>query len=112
MSLQITSDNIEITPSMTELAKKKAARLLAKLKDVPDELKNIRLVLNKAPNDFFDVKAEVLVGGTKFFGESSDFTLETALIVALEDVQRQYIKEKSKRENWDKQRDLKRFSTE
>ena len=58
MSLQITSDNIEITPSMTELAKKKAARLLAKLKDVPDELKNIRLVLNKAPNDFFDVKAD------------------------------------------------------
>ena len=112
MSLQITSDNIEITPSMTELAEKKVAKLLSKLKDVPKELQNIRLVLNKAPNDLFDVKAEVLVGGMKYFGESNDFSLETALIIALGDVQRQYIKEKSKRENWDKQRDLKRFSTE
>ena len=109
MPYQVTSDNIEISPSMISLAEGKLARLEHLLKDIPDDLKSIRVVLNSGPNETFIARVEASLRGRVYYGEGSGFTLENALIQAVENVDRQYVKEKSKKESedWKAGRELK-----
>lgn len=95
MSSQITSDNLEITPSMQELANSKLAKLDAHISVTHEDSKFYRIVLNKSSEvDRFEVKLEVKVDGDVYFAEQTDFSLETALIKAVDEVDRQYLKNK------------------
>lgn len=108
MKYQITSDNIEISDSMVALAKQKLSKLEPKLAGAPEELKSVRAVLNSAPLEKFEVKLELTLGKKKFFAEEIDFALETALIAATEDLDRQLEKLRTSDERgWEAQRELK-----
>ena len=113
MPKQIQSDNMDLTPSMKVLAEQKLIPLEAHLGDRESAEAEIRVVMNKAhEQDRFQSKVELLVGGKAFFGDSVDFSLETALIKAVDEVDKQYIKEKekSKDRNWEESRQAKRLS--
>lgn len=115
LNLQITSDNIEVTPSMKVLAESKLEKVIVRLKDINEDLISIRTVLNKGEAvDTFDAKVEVTVKGKKYFANSTAFTVETALINSVEDVLRQYNKDKSKSESdsWQKSREMKVYQDE
>lgn len=111
MSLQITSDNIDLSPSMTELAKSKIAKLEHHLREASPKLVNIRVVMNTGKNNTFITKVEMVVEGRKFYSEEERFTLESSLVETIDEVDRQYTKYKSKMdsENWESNRELKRF---
>ena len=74
MNYQITSDNIEISPSMEALAKEKFERLEKRTKDEPEETKHARIVLNSAPENMFMVKAKFHVGAKLRFYVISTLT--------------------------------------
>ena len=115
MPLQVTSDNIEVTPSMKVLAESKVSKLLNKLKDTPDDLVDVRVVLNKGDGEgTFDAKVELSVNGKMIVGFDTDFTLESSLIKAVNDALRQYKKIKLKRieEEWEGRRKLKKMVVE
>uniref|UniRef100_A0A7C4XHW4 Ribosome-associated translation inhibitor RaiA n=1 Tax=candidate division WWE3 bacterium TaxID=2053526 RepID=A0A7C4XHW4_UNCKA len=113
INLQITSDNIEVTQSMKALAESKLEKVVQRLKDVPEDLISIRVVLNKGEaEETFESKVEITVGGKVYFANNSAFSMESALVDAIEDILRQYNKVKSKNEseNWQKGRELKVYS--
>lgn len=115
MPKQIQSDNIEITPSMRVLAEQKLTVLESHLGDKELELAEIRVVMNKAhEQNMFLSKVEMSLYGKVFFGDCTDFSLETSLIKAVEGVDKQYLKEKekSKDKNWEESRQAKRISEE
>ena len=115
MPLQVTSDNIEVTPSMKVLAESKVSKLLNKLKDTPDDLVDVRVVLNKGDGEgTSDAKVELSVNGKMIVGVDTDFTLESSLIKAVNDALRQYKKIKLKRieEEWEGRRKLKKMVVE
>jgi ribosome-associated translation inhibitor RaiA len=95
MIYQITSDNVEITPSMETLAKQKFERLENKMRDFPEDTKHARIVLNTAPEEKFLVKAQVKVGGREYFSDETDFSLESALIRTVEELFQMMEKEKT-----------------
>lgn len=110
MNIQITSDNIEITPSMKVLAEEKTEKIIARLKDHPEDLISLRVVLNKGEAaDTFDAKVETNIAGTSYFASSTAFNLESALIDSVADVLRQFDRDKSKTEStdWQERRNMK-----
>lgn len=110
MPLQVTSDNMEVTPSMKVLAEDKISKILNKLSDTPEDLIGVRVVLNKGDGEgTFDTKVELAIGGKMIVGEDTDFTLETSIIRAVDDTLRQYKKMKTKRteEEWKGRRKIK-----
>lgn len=112
MNVQITSDNIDISPSMQELAHSKLEKLKGHFADTNKELVSFRVVMNKGEEeDSFNAKIEMNLGKMQFIGDSTGYSLETALISAVEEVERQYVKEKSKRDSdgWEEAREMKRF---
>ena len=114
MQKQITSDNLDVTSSMVFLAEQKLEKLIPHFTSFNQDSIKIRVVLNKAPNEKFETKVELVVDGSTFFADSTEFLLETALINAIETVERQFIKQRDKTtvENWDKAREVKRFDVE
>jgi len=114
MHYQITSDNIEMSPSMEALAKDKIQVLDNKLKLIPHEEKSVRVVLNKAPDDQFEVKIRIAVRGKEYFAEDIDFKLETALIDAIQILARKLKKDKIDfiSADWKEARDVKRYGAE
>ena len=112
MPTQIQSDNMELTSSMKVLAEQKLAPLLGHIKQRSLEEANIRVVMNKAQEpDKLLAKVEATVEGNAYFGCEEDYTMESALIRAIDEVDKQYLKdkEKAKERDWEKNRDLKRF---
>jgi ribosome-associated translation inhibitor RaiA len=100
---------------MKVLANDKMSRLLRRMKDLPEDLKDIRVVLNKGQaEDTFDAKIIISVGGINIFAEESDYSLESALIGAADDAERQFEKEKGKMEStdWEKRRRMKVYQFE
>lgn len=95
---------------MVTLTKEKLARVESKLSHIEEDLKTIRVVLNKAPNETFEAKIEITISGKKYVADEVDYTLETAIILATEEIERQLEKFRGIIEkNWEKQRELKRF---
>ena len=86
MQYQITSDNMEITPSMEALAKQKFARIEHRFKDVDDGSKSARIVLNSAPGGMFTVKGLIVVKGKEYFSDETDYNLESALVKTVEEI--------------------------
>lgn len=109
MRYQVTSDNIELSPSMTELAKAKAAKIEARIKNVPEDLKSIRIVLNKSPLEKFSVKIEATIQGKAYFTDETSYTLENALVEAVEEIDRMLKKDQNNTSEWKKTRDNKRL---
>lgn len=112
MSIQITSDNIELSPSMHELANQKLAKLQDHIPDYVAENTSYRVVMNSAPDQQFTVKIEATIKGKHFFSDETHPVLESAIIKAIEELDRQVQKEvkKDRTDDWEKQRELKRFS--
>lgn len=112
MQVQVTSDNLELTPSMQELANSKITKLSSRFEDTPEDLVSIRVVLNKSGADgMFKTKIDMDVGKLDVFSESADYSLETSLIEAVNELIRQYDKviEKRNEKDWQEQREAKRF---
>jgi ribosome-associated translation inhibitor RaiA len=115
MPIQILSDNIEMTPSMKVLAEQKLETLLSHAKGKNREEANVRVVMNKAQEQGkMLVKVEAAIDGKSYFGDEEDFTLESALIRAVDEVDKQYLKDKEKSRNRDYEinRELKRYIEE
>ena len=110
MPLQVTSDNLEITPSMKALAEQKVSKILEKLVDYPEDMIDMRVVMNSGSAEgTFDAKVSFKSNGKTIVGEDFEYSLESALIKAVDDSLRQYQKEKEKKESeaWQEKRDMK-----
>ncbi len=112
MIYQISSNNIDISPSMQELAKQKFAKIEHYFTYVPEDLAKVKIVMNKGQEvDTFEVTVDLSLGKANYFGKGKDFTLESTLIAAVEDVKEQYLKDKAKADtkDWEDAREAKRF---
>lgn len=111
MNYQITSDNIEMSPSMVSLAHEKLKKVEDRLANVSEDLKSFRIVMNSAKDDQFSVKIHALVQGKEYFSEETGYTLEHAMIDAVADIERVLQKDKviSTEEEWKQTREAKHF---
>lgn len=111
MQYQITSDNIEMSPSMKSLAEIKLKKLENKLTHVAEDLKSARVVMNSDKDDQFLVKMLVTVKGKEYFAEEKGYTLEYALVETIDLIERELEKDKiiSTSEDWKDAREAKRF---
>ena len=109
MQYQITSDNIEISDSMKTLAMEKFEKVESRLTEKEKEEALVRMVLNTSgADDEFRVKVNLSYGGKEYFGTDTDFKLESALIHAIEEVERMRKKDDiSYQEDWNEQREFK-----
>ncbi|MBP8960961.1 ribosome-associated translation inhibitor RaiA [Patescibacteria group bacterium] len=109
MQYQISSDNIELTKSMQNLAEDKVSKLKRFFAHFPQDEVTARIVLNKASQeDAFKAKIELVAKGKSYFAQEKEFLLETAIIRAVEEIERQLEKDRDAPErNWEKQRELK-----
>jgi len=97
---------------MKVLAEQKLAPLLAHIESKSRDEASLRVVMNKSDDhDRLLVKVEATIEGKMYFGNETDFSLESALIKAITEVDKQYLKdkEKTKERDYEKNRDLKRF---
>lgn len=110
MIYQITSDNLELSESMKELAETKISKLEKFFPNTDDDLVTARIVMNKsAEEDAFKAKLELEVAGKLYFGEERDYSLESALVEAIGEVERQIEKSRSENEKeWEKRREMKK----
>ena len=110
MNYQITSDNIQVSPSMENLAKEKMKKIETKLTNVYDEMKSFRIVMNSLPDQQFQVKIHSMVHGKEYFAEESGFTLEHALIAATSRLEKTLDKNKAffSSKEWKAAREAKR----
>lgn len=112
MKYQITSDNMQVTDSMRELAIEKLSKIDNRFMDIPEESKSARIVMNTAPVEQFEVRIELDLDGEHFFTDETNFTLETALVLAVEELDRQIEKSKFGTKDWEDRREAKRFQPE
>ena len=106
---------MELTPSMKALAEQKLAVLTSHIQQKSRREAVIRIVMNKAQEpDKLLAKIEAKIEGKTYFGDEADYTLESALIRAIDEVDKQYLKDKAKTKERDygKKRELKRFDME
>jgi ribosome-associated translation inhibitor RaiA len=97
---------------MKALAEQKLAPLLAHIEKKSRDEAILRVVMNKSDDhDKLLVKIEASIEGKMYFGDEVDFVLETALIRAIDEVDKQYLRDKAKikERDYGKNRDLKRF---
>ncbi len=114
MIYQITSDNLKMTESMKSLAQEKVSKLERYFLNTDKDLIIARVVLNKgAEEDTFRVKIELEVAGKLYYGDEIEYTLEAALVRALEEIEKQMEKARSKDEKeWEERRKMKQKSPE
>ena len=86
MIYQITSDNIDLSKSMETLAKNKFERIENRTKNLPNDSCFARIVLNSAPDEQFEVRADLDINGKKYFSDETEFSLEAALIAVVEEL--------------------------
>lgn len=112
MLLQITSDNMDLTPSMKVLTQEKLQKLVHKITRIKDAEKAFRVVLNTAPLQQFSTKTEATIRGKVFFTEETHAVFETSVILCVEELERQinkWLDEKSHEKDWGKIREQKHF---
>lgn len=79
---------------MEALAQEKFSRIENRLVDVPEGSKYVRIVLNSAPADTFQVKIKLNVDGKEYFSDEVEYTLEGAIINAVEQIAQMMEKDK------------------
>jgi ribosome-associated translation inhibitor RaiA len=114
MQYQITSDNIDLSPSMEELTKEKFERIESRIKHLPEGSCFARVVLNTVPDDQFEVKVNLDLSGKEYFSDEISFTLENALVVVVEELLQMIEKDSivQRRKDLKKDEDLEEFLTE
>ena len=76
MQYQITSDNIDLSPSMEVLTKEKFERIEGRFKHLPEGSCFARVVLNSVPDGQFEVKASLDLSGKEYFCKYIDYFSE------------------------------------
>lgn len=109
MILQVTSDNVEVSESMKELAESKLLKLEPFFQGLAEDSVSFRVVLNPVPVGEFETKIDADINGKKYFGHNKGFTLEHAMVGAVEDILEQLKKAQDQSQDWENQRELKRF---
>lgn len=99
-----------MSPSMEALAKEKVGKLENQLTHLPEDTRLIRVVMNKVPENMFEVKLLITVRGKEYFTDETDYVLETALIRAVDELERMLKKEKiiGTAQDWEQAREAKR----
>ncbi len=113
MNYQFKSDNMDISESMKELAKEKISKLEHRFKNVDEGSKYARVVMNKAPVEQFAVRIDLDIDGEEFFTDETNYSLETALVLAVEELERKVNKSKygaAASSDWEERREAKRFN--
>ena len=102
---------MKITPSMETLTHDKMKKIEHKLENIYEDMKSFRVVLNSAPLDKFEVRIHGNVHGKEYFTDELAFTLEHALVAAVDELERILEKDKivSTSEDWKQAREAKRF---
>ena len=97
MNYQITSDNIQISPSMKNLATEKFEKVERLLTDIPEDSKFVRIVMNKGSDNEgkFTIKIQLNADGKEYFSDDTDYTLETAVVNTIEEIVRMIRKDKN-----------------
>ena len=114
MQYQITSDNIDLSPSMESLTKEKFERIENRTKHLPEGSCFARVVLNTAPDNHFSVKANLDLDGKEYFSDETAFTLENALVVVVEELLQMIEKDSivQRRKDLKEEEDLEELLTE
>ena len=87
MKYQITSDNIQISQSMKELATEKFEKVDKFLSNIDEDSKHVRIVMNSAAEEgTFLVKILLRASGKEYFADETDYGLEITLSKAIEDI--------------------------
>ena len=86
MQYQITSDNIDLSPSMEVLTKDKFERIEVRTSNLPEGSCFARVVLNTVPDEQFEVKVNLILSGKEYFSDQTAYTLENALVVVVEEL--------------------------
>ncbi len=97
---------------MKVLAEQKLAVLLGHVQQRSREEATVRVVMNKSQEpDKLLAKIEAKIDGKTYFGDDADYTLESSLIRAIDEVDKQYLKDKAKTKerDYEKNRELKRL---
>lgn len=96
MPSQITSDNFHLSSANQTLIETKIKKIEDKLRDGGDGLKDIRVVVNKAPKFGFIAKVELVIPSASFTCKGTGFSFEGAVDDAVEELTRQVEKHKGK----------------
>lgn len=114
MLYQITSDNIDLSPSMEALTKEKFERLENRTGHLPEGSCFARVVLNSVPDDQFEVRVNLDLSGKEYFSDETAFTLENALVVVVEELLDMIEKDSivQRRKDSKKEEDLEEFLAE
>jgi ribosomal subunit interface protein len=90
MNYQITSDNIDMSPSMENLVREKFGRLESHIRKPDLEVSSVRVVLNKASgvDKDFTVKAVVKLPKKEYFSDETSYSLEHAVVKTVEELDR------------------------
>jgi ribosomal subunit interface protein len=96
MQYQISSDNMELTPSMEVLAKQKFFRIEKHLSEQDSQVSSIRVVLNKSKGaeGGFTVKGEIRIPGHEYFSDETSQSFEHALVKTVEEIDRMMQRDK------------------
>lgn len=87
MKYQITSDNIQISQSMKELATEKFEKVDKFLSNIDEDSKHVRIVMNSAAEEgTFLVKILLRANGKEYFTDETDYSLEITLTKAIEEI--------------------------
>jgi ribosome-associated translation inhibitor RaiA len=114
MQYQITSDNIDLSPSMEALTKEKFERIESRIRHLPEGSCFARVVLNSVPDDQFEVRVNLDLSGKEYFSDETAFTLENALVVVVEELLEMIEKDSivQRRKDAKKEEDLEEFLSE
>jgi len=114
MQYQITSDNIELSPSMEDLTKEKFERIENRVKHLPEDSCFARVVLNSVPEEQFEVKVNLDLSGKEYFSDETAYTLENALVEVVEELLQMIEKDSivQRRKDLKKEADMEEFLTE
>ena len=112
MTYQITSDNIDLSESMKELAREKISKIESRFPNLTEDEKQFRVVMNSAPNEKFSIKVEAKLGKKSYYSDETSFTLENALVATVEEIERMVKKDSDYSTTWNGKRENKRFKPE
>lgn len=99
---------MSVSASMKSLVESKITKLERHWADKDPETIMLRVVLNTAPDEKFLVKLDLNLDGELLYTEELGFELETAVVEAVNELDRQYKKIKDRNtDKWEKQREEK-----
>ena len=112
MSYQITSNKLQLSEKTTGLVEEKLKKLEKHIKDVGDDLKDIRVVVDRGPSFGYVAVIELWIPNASFVSKGVGLGLEGAIDDAVEELIRQVSRHKgklTKERSWKIRRRLKHF---